>query len=260
MTKALYTPLALLLTGGLFGIGVALADHHETADQTEPAQAAAQDAVDSEEGFTVLFDGTTTEHFRSYNGENFPERGWVIEDGTLHVIGGARGGDIVTRQQYSDFDLRWDWRVSPGANSGVMYRVAEGPGLGAPYRTGPEYQILDDAVHHDGGDGRTSTAALYAMIACNENKELAPVGEWNTARIVFHDNHVEHWLNGELVVEYEWGSDELAALIAGSKFRSWEGFAQQPTGHIAFQYHGDDVWFRNIRIRDLADQDAAGAE
>jgi hypothetical protein len=128
-----------------------------------------------------------------------------------------------------------------------MYRVSEKPG--APYETGPEYQVLDDAKHGDGKNPKTSAAALYALIACNAEKALNPVGEWNKARIVIKGNKAEHWLNKKKVVEYQWGGSETQALIAGSKFKDMPGFAKNASGHICLQDHGDDVWFRNIKIR-----------
>ena len=202
-----------------------------------------------DEGWEVLFDGTSTDAFRRYKQEGFPEKGWVIEDGTLHIQPGSKAGGIITRKQYGDFDLRWEWKVAKGANSGVMYRVEEGEG--SPHMTGPEYQILEDANHRDGKNPKTSAAALYALIACGDNKTLKPIGEWNTSRIVIQDNSVEHWLNGEVVVSYQWAGDEVKALIADSKFTRWPQFMTKDRGHICFQDHNDAVWFRNIRIKEL---------
>jgi hypothetical protein len=240
MNRKLTTALAsLFLFGGLVGITQAFDDHAKA----KPV---------AEEGFTVLFDGTSTENFRGYNKETFPEKGWKLEDGTIRVIGKTKGsGDIITKEQYSDFDLRWEWKVAEGANSGVMYRVEEVKNQPS-YKTGPEYQILEDGNHRDGKNTKTSAAALYALIACNEAKELKPVGEWNASRLVIKDNKVKHYLNGKVVVEYVWGSDEIKELIAGSKFKNWDVFMTKDKGHIAFQYHNDDVWFRNIRIKDLS--------
>jgi len=231
---------ALITLVGLVGITQAF-DAHE---KTEAA---------AEEGFTVLFDGTSTEHFRGYKQDSFPDKGWKLEDGTIRVIGKTKGsGDIITKAQYSDFDLRWEWKVAKGANSGVMYRVEEGNG--PSYKTGPEYQILEDDNHRDGKNAKTSAAALYALIACNEKKSLKPIGGWNSSRIVIKDNKVQHYLNGEVVVEYVWGSDAIKEKIANSKFKNWGEFMTKDKGHIAFQYHNDDVWFRNIRIKDLSDK------
>jgi len=242
MNKTMLTTLAaLLLIGGLVGVSATYAKHHAKGEHKHAA----------EEGFTVLFDGSSTEHFRGYNKDAFPDTGWKLEDGMIRVIGKTRGsGDIITKEQYSDFDLRWEWKVAQGANSGIMYRVEEVKNQ-PTYKTGPEYQILEDGNHRDGKNVKTSAAALYALIPCNEKKALKPIGEWNSSRIVIKDNKVQHYLNGEVVVEYVWGSDDIKEKIAGSKFKNWGEFMTKDKGHIAFQYHNDDVWYRNIRIKDL---------
>ncbi|MEM9346214.1 MAG: DUF1080 domain-containing protein [Planctomycetota bacterium] len=242
MRHAPYTlAAAILLATCMLGLAHALDGHRPL--EAKPA---------AEDGFTVLFDGTSTEHFRKYNGEAFPDKGWTVEDGTIRVIGKTRGsGDIITKKQYSDFDLRWEWKVVEGSNSGIMYRVEEVKNQ-PTYKTGPEYQILEDGAHRDGKNPKTSAAALYALIECNEKKSLKPIGEWNTSRILIKDSHVKHYLNGDLVVEYVWGSDDIKAKIANSKFKNWGDFMTKDKGHIAFQYHNDDVWFRNIRIKDLS--------
>jgi hypothetical protein len=197
----------------------------------------------------VLFDGISTASWRSYRGKDFPAKGWKVEAGTLRVVARGGGGDIVTREQYENFELAFEWKVSTGANSGVMYRVRED--RGAPYETGPEYQVLDDAKHGDGKNPKTSASALYALIAANSKKRLKPVGEWNQGRIVVTGSKVEHWLNGEQVVVADLDAHEVKELIAKSKFKDWPGFARQPSGHICLQDHGDDAWFRNVRIRRL---------
>lgn len=231
------TAAALALSGMMMASNILSADDHKSAD---------------EKGFTVLFDGSSTEHFRGYNKDTFPDKGWTLEDGTIRVIGKTKGsGDIITKDEYSDFDLRWEWKVAKGANSGVMYRVEEVKNQ-PTYKTGPEYQILEDGAHGDGKNPKTSAAALYALIPCNDKKALEPIGEWNKSRLVIQDSKVQHYLNGELVVEYVWGSDDIKAKIANSKFKKWNQFMTKDKGHIAFQYHNDDVWFRNIRIKDLS--------
>ena len=209
---------ALLL---LAGWGVSMASANDASD-------------DADQGWEVLFDGTSTDAFRGWKSDSFPKEGWEIEpDGSLHAAHKSR--DIITRKQYTDFDLRLEWKLSRGANSGLMYRVKEQGG--GPHSTGPEYQIIDDPRVH-----KSSTASLYDMITPNDKAELKPAGQWNSTRIVVQNDNVQHYLNGELVVEYTWGSDDIKAKIQRSKFRNWKGFMQQETGHIGFQSHGKDLW------------------
>ncbi len=199
--------------------------------------------------WTVLFDGTSTDAFRGYKTDGFPTNNWKVVDGTLTSFrGGKHPTDLLTKEQYESFELECEWKISDGGNSGVIYRVAEEGDHS--YMTGPEMQVLDDSKHHDGQNAKTSAGALYALIAPT-HKHLNPVGEWNKLRLLVNGNHVEHWLNGKKIVEYEWGSPEVKELIAKSKFSKWPGFMTKSKGYIAFQFHGDVVSFRNIRIRRL---------
>ena len=196
-------------------------------------------------GSRVLFDGTSTDAWRGYKRDTFPSKGWAVENGALSPVIGGDQVDLVTRDMYKDFDLELEWKVGPGGNSGVMYDVSE---TGAEsYHTGPEMQVLDDVGHNDGANSKTSAGALYDLVAPS-GKVLKPVGEWNKARLVKKGRRVEHWLNGTKIVEYELGSPALTALIAGSKFKEWPGFAKEGQGHIVLQHHGDPASFRNIRI------------
>ena len=192
----------------------------------------------------VLFDGTNTDAWRAFKRDSFPGKGWGVENGTLFPIVGGDRVDLVTKDMYKDFDLELEWKVGPAGNSGIMYDVAETET--ETYYTGPEMQVLDDAAHKDGQDPKTSAGSLYALIA--PSKKAKPAGEWNKARVVKKGSHVEHWLNGEKVVEYELGSPALAALIADSKFKEWKRFGKEGQGHIVLQHHGDPAWFRNVRI------------
>ncbi len=211
----------------------------------KPAAAASSSATK----WTVLFDGSSTDALRGFKRPDFPDGSWVIENGALKAVGGADRVDLVTREKYSDFELELEWKVSPAGNSGFFYRVSE---QGAQvWHTGPEVQVLDDARHADGKDPRTAAGSLYALLAPNEQKKLKPVGEFNHARLLVKGNHAEHWLNGAKVLEYEIGSPNLQELIAESKFKDLPNFMEEPLGYIAFQHHGDDIWFRNIRIRRL---------
>ena len=198
--------------------------------------------------WTVLFNGQTPTELRGYKQPAFPADRWIIEGDALKTVPG-QAVDLVTVQQYVNFELELEWKVAPGGNSGVMYRVAETDG--PPWSTGPEYQLLDDSRHPDGKNPLTSAGALYGHLAPSAKKVLQPVGSWNTSRVVFKDNHVEHWMNGVKVVDYTWGSPEIAALTAKSKFATMPGFMKGKTGHVCFQHHGEEAWFRNIRIRRL---------
>lgn len=200
-------------------------------------------------GWEVLFDGTDLSRWRGYRREAVPSA-WKIEDGALTLVpGSGEGGDIMTREQYGDFELELEWKISPRGNSGIIYRVVED--YPNSYESGPEYQILDNAGHPDGKNGPlTSAAANYALYGPSEDV-TRPVGEWNHARIVAHGPHVEHWLNGVKVVEYEVGSEDWKQRVAASKFAAMPGYGKHLKGHIVLQDHGDRVWYRNIRIRHL---------
>src|SRR5262245_35798546 len=202
----------------------------------------------------TLFDGKSTAKWRGYKRDAFPDKGWKAENGALKTIVGGDVVDIVTKEKYDNFELELEWKISPAGNSGVMYRVSEA--FDEPWNTGPEMQVLDDAKHADGQNPKTSAGALYALVA-PVNKTLKPVGEWNTTRIVVNGNHVEHWLNGKKVVEYELDSKALQDLIAGSKFSDKPRFAKEPSGYIVLQHHTDEVWYRNIRVRRLGSAAAA---
>lgn len=194
----------------------------------------------------VLFDGKSADAFRGYKRDSFPDKSWKVENGTLKTIPGGEVVDLITKEKFESFDLLLDWRISPGGNSGVIYHVAES--FPQSYNTGPEMQVLDDSKHKDGANPKTSAGALYALIAPRA-KVLKPVGEWNHARLLVCGNHVQHWLNGKKIVEYDLGSQALNDLIAASKFKDMPGFAKEKSGHIALQNHHDEVWYRNIRVR-----------
>ena len=213
-----------------------------SANQLTPAEKAA--------GWKLLFDGQTADGWRGYRKEGFPDKGWVVTDGCLRVVGGAKGGDIITKDQYGDFELALEWRVAPRANSGIMYRVTEKHG--ASWQTGPEYQLLDDLGTGTAPDNPHSAGALYDLYAPSSGKVVKPAGEFNQTRILIKDNRLVHWLNGVKIVECRLDSDDWKQRIANSKFSKYEGFGMQPKGYIALQDHGNDIWFRNIKIRDLS--------
>lgn len=212
------------------------------------------------QGWHLLFDGKTTDGWRSARGGGFPAVGWAVKDGMISVTetGGeeaGNGGDIVTTRTYDNFELSVDFRTSPGANSGIMYFVDLNlipwhNGHGSP--VGFEYQVLDDALHPDakrGKDGDRTVASLYDMIPAAADKPIKPVGEWNTARIVVRGKHGEHWLNGVKVLEYNRDSPAFKAILAGSKYHVFPNYGQEVGGYLLLQDHGFPVSFRNIKIR-----------
>jgi hypothetical protein len=202
------------------------------------------------DGWKLLFDGKDTSAWRAYAHTNFPDGKWVIEDGCLKNVGGAHGGDLVTKEQFTDFDLKFEWRISPGGNSGVKYLVKEGKTGKAG--VGFEYQLLDDEKNEDATNGPIRQAgALYYIIAPNDSKRLKPVGEFNLSEIIVRGPHVEHWLNGAKIVESELGSPALKEAIAKSKFSKITWFGEKRPTVILLQDHGDAVWFRNLKIKAL---------
>ncbi|PRX40401.1 protein of unknown function [Salegentibacter salegens] len=213
-----------------------------------------------EKEWKLLWDGKSTNGWRGARMDKFPEQGWEIEDGILTVLasGGAEsaaGGDIVTEDLYGDFELKVDFKLTKGANSGVKYYVDTDINKGPGSSIGLEYQILDDENHPDAKlgnhKGSRTVASLYDLIKADPNKPINPVGEWNTAHIVSKDNHVEHWLNGTKVLEYERGSENFRKLVSESKYDKWPNFGQSENGHILLQDHGDRVSFKNIKIKSL---------
>jgi 3-keto-disaccharide hydrolase len=199
------------------------------------------------DGWIDLFDGSSTAALRGYGQDSFPAS-WVVEGGELRAVPGT-GVDLITRDAFTDFELEFEWRLGEAGNSGVIYRVVESD---APsWASGPEYQLLDDAGHPDGRDPLTSAASLFGLIAPDAVKRLEPVGRFNTGRIVIHDGHVEHWLNDRLVLGYDWAGPDVRSLTAASKFRDTPAFMSADAGAIVLQHHGEEVWFRKVRIRRL---------
>lgn len=184
-------------------------------------------------------------HWRGYRQSELPT-GWQVVEGALTRTGA--GGDIITREQYDNFELTLEWKISPGGNSGIFFHVVEDSTLGAVYLTGPEMQVLDNAGHADGKNPLTSAGSNFALHAPSRDV-TRPVGEWNQVRLLVKGAHVEHWLNGVQVLSYELWSDEWKQRVQASKFRDMPRYGLARSGHIALQDHGDWVAFRNIRIR-----------
>lgn len=220
----------------------------------------AMEAADtSEEGaWIVLFDGTSTDQWRGYLKDSFPEAGWVIEDGALRCVGREEGeeshggGDIITQEKFDNFELEMEWKISKGGNSGILFMGQEIEGEPI-WHTAPEMQILDNANHPDakmGINGNRKAGSLYDLIPADP-QNANPFGEWNKVRILKDDRNVTFFMNDEQVVQFELWTDEWNKLVANSKFADMEQFAKESEGYIGLQDHGNDVWFRNIRIKRL---------
>lgn len=204
------------------------------------------------EGWRLLFDGRTLD---AWQGLAKPEiaPGWKVTDGAIVITPKSKAGDIITRERFRDFEFRFEFRLTPGANSGVKYfvdptRAQGGHGIGC------EYQILDDERHPDAkvrADGSRTLAALYDLLPAAADKPVRPVGEWNEGRIVVRGARVEHWLNGTRVLAYDRGSDDFRAAVAKSKFAKIPAFGEWPEGHLLLQDHNDEVAYRNLKIREL---------
>ncbi len=196
-----------------------------------------------------LFDGKTLNGWRMAQHDSSPGVSWTAENGVLSFDPAkGHGSDIITKKSFKDFDLSVDFKVSEGGNSGIKYFLLPNTNLGC------EFQIIDDSKHPDaklGVNGNRLTGALYDLFPPNVNKPYKGAGVWNTARIVSKGNHVEHWLNGTKILEYERGSDKFKKAIAESKFKDTQGFAEATSSPILLQAHGDKVWYRNIKIKEL---------
>jgi hypothetical protein len=203
-------------------------------------------AAERQEGWKLLFDGATTNGWRNYRKQTVSP-GWTVVNGLL-TRSGENAGDIITDEQYRNFDLVLDWRIAEGGNSGIFYRATqEGDYI---WQSAPEMQILDDARHADGKLAVTSAGSNFALIEAPRGI-VHPAGQWNTARLVVLGNHVEHWLNGRKLFEYQLGSDDWRELVAKSKFNTMPLYGKASEGYIGLQDHGDKVEFRNIRIKVL---------
>lgn len=207
--------------------------------------AACSSAPVADDPWQVLFDGSSLDAWRNYKSESVGPN-WGIEQGALVCLGG--GSDLITRDQYADFVFEFEWKVSPMANSGVMYHVTEDHA--ASYMSGPEYQVLDNQVLGENGDPRTSAAGNYALHAPARDA-TKPVGEWNQGRIEVDGKHVRHWLNGELSVDFMQWTPEWEALVKASKFDAMPAYGRSRSGHIVLQDHGNKVFYRNLRVKSL---------
>ena len=196
----------------------------------------------------MLFNGTTVEGLRGYKMDSFPWESWEIKDGNLKTVPGKHGVDIISKDTFEDFELELEWRLQSGGNSGIFYFASEeGDYI---WQSAPEMQVLDNEVHQDRLRKVTSAGALYDLIA--PSKEVVnPIGEFNRVKIISKNKQIEHWLNGEKIVDYQIGSENIRDLISKSKFKDMPLFFKSSSGHIGLQGDHGEVWYRNIRIRKL---------
>jgi hypothetical protein len=256
-----------------------LACHHGAGSNESVAASGAANALSRSEraaGWRLLFDGRSLAGWRGLGYPGVPPGHWTVENGAIKKIATSQvpvgadrrrpvGGDLMTEATFRDFELSWDWKITPAGNSGVKYNVSEElstgqpsnalrPATGAPgvshSAIGFEYQMIDDDRHSDGKLPTHRSGALYDLLVPSARKHLEPVGQWNHSAVIFVGNHGEHWLNGVKVVEYELGSPGLDSALAASKFRTMPWYAAHRAGHIVLQDHGDEVYFRNLKIRE----------
>lgn len=222
-------------------------EEEETVTTTEP-----------ENEWVVLFDGETLDGWKRYNADEIGPL-WTVENGTIKCDGEGLtegtediGGTLITTRQFGNFELEAEWKISEGGNSGILYHVVEKPEYSHAYNTGPEYQVLDDPAWSDRNLKSSQLAGSnYDMYAAPEDKTLHPAGEWNTSKIVYNNGKVEHWLNGDKMVEFDESSEEFKQRYENSKWKNYPGWNQYKEGAIGLQDHGAPVWYRNIRIKEL---------
>lgn len=239
----------------LMACAVTLLGACNSADQKDKAMN--EEAKTQEGEWTTLFDGSSTTGWHRYGGGPVGAA-WKVKDSALYLDTTvkkdwqvAEGGDIVTDEEYENFDLKLDWKIAPGGNSGIIFYVHEDSAkYQYTWQTGPEMQVVDNDGHPDGKIIKHQAADLYDLVACSK-KTVKPVGEWNTAAIRSLNGQLDFFLNGEKVVSTTMWDDNWKQLIAGSKFKDMPGFGTYKKGRIALQDHGNMVWYRNIRIRKL---------
>ncbi len=198
-------------------------------------------------GWELIFDGTSTGNWRSFGKPGFPPTGWEVTDGCLHLVPQAKGGDIITKASYRDFEFSFEWKLAPKANSGVKYFILEE----RKATIGHEYQLYDNPEASPTGPGKGDTASLYDVLPPSPIPSPIRAGEFHQSRIKVEGKKAEHWLDGRMVLAYELGSQALRDAIQKSKFKGVDGFGESQDGHLLLQDHGGEVWFRNLKIRRL---------
>jgi len=230
-----------------------------SSEETAAATPAVNTLTEEEKvaGWELLFDGSTLEGWKRYNHDTIGPL-WTVKDGAIVCDGtglgegsGDHGGSLITKKQYGNFELTLDWKISAGGNSGIIYHTVEKPEYKHDYETGPEYQVMDDTGWKDSLTDAQKAGSNYDMYPALLTKTLMPVGEWNTARLIYNNGHVEHWLNGEKVVEFDEASPDFQERYKKSKWVDYPGWNTFKTGSISLQDHGAPVYYRNIKIRSL---------
>jgi 3-keto-disaccharide hydrolase len=241
----------------------------ETMATTPNTLSAAERAA----GWRLLFDGRTFDGWRGLGYDSVPTAHWKVVDGAIKKVPSgeiprmadgqpAVGGDLMTTESFTDFELTWEWKIGRAGNSGVKYNVSEELSMAAAPNhaaLGFEYQLLDDDLHEDNKVPSHRAGALYDLIPPNGSKTLRPVGEWNASKLVFRGNHGEHWLNGSKVVEFDLGTPRMDSALAKSKYRDIKNFAQRRAGHVVLQDHGEEVYFRSIKVHPARAQRLSGS-
>lgn len=240
-------------------LAVSLAACNSNSNKMESAEDSTETAVTQADTVSKewieLFDGKSLAGWHGYNKKE-PVKNWEVQDGALACTGKGNkedfGGDLVSEKEFGNFELEWEWKIAKAGNSGLMYHVIEDAKYKAPYETGPEYQMLDDIGFPGKIEDWQKTGANYAMTPADDSqKELKPVGEWNTSKIIYNNGHVEHWLNGKKIVDFQEGTEEWKKEKSEGKWKDYPDYKISNRGKIALQDHGDGVWFKNIRIKEL---------
>lgn len=199
------------------------------------------------QGWKLLFDGKDLAGWRGYRKPAAPPQ-WTVVDGAIAMTSGEGGGDLMTNDEFGDFDLQLEWKIAPNGNSGVIYRIKEDPAAPATYHSGPEMQIVDDFGDADNKIPNHRAGSIYGLVAAKSGADK-PANQWNQARVVIRNGHIDQWLNGKKVASSSYGDDAWRALVETSKFKTMPLFGKAAAGHIALQAHGGGVWFRNIKIK-----------
>jgi hypothetical protein len=254
--KNYFKILTLAIASGLFFTSCQKPAQEDSA-ATEVAANTLTEAENAD-GWELLFNGTSLDGWKRYNHDTIGPL-WSVKDGMIICDGsglgegsGAMGGSLTTTRSFGNFELSVDWKISPGGNSGILYHVVESPEYGHDYETGPEYQVMDDGGW-TGDKLRPAQLAgsNYDMFEAPATKKVMPVGEWNNSKIIYNNGHVEHWLNGEKVVEFEEGSEEYNNRYQSSKWVEYPGWNKFKEGAISLQDHGAPVYYRTIKIKSL---------